>query len=384
MIVGLDVGGTHTDVVVIQGNEILCKVKVLTDEEDLLKTVCFGVIQAIQGLEVQSIERVVVSTTLATNAIVQDKIEPVGVLVASGPGINPWAYVIGEHYYPVSGAVDHRGIELASINDVEVLEIGKELSYKNIPNLALVSKFSIRNPGLEFKMRDLLADNFQSVTLGHKLSGHLNFGRRITTAYLNAAVTQISRKFYNAAKGCMEKEGIRVPLEILKADGGTMAQEVTEQYAVETILSGPAASVMGTLTFADQTKEEVVLDIGGTTTDIAILVDGVPLLKPLGIRMGGFNTLVRGLRTFSLGVGGDSWVRLEGGELKVGPERKGRALAYGGPEPTPTDALIALGLAQGGQKRRAIEGIGRLAERMGESLEETAEQVVSKTCALIL
>jgi len=384
MIVGLDVGGTHTDVVVIQGKEILCKVKVLTDEEDLLKTVCFGVIQAIQGLEVQSIERVVVSTTLATNAIVQDKIEPVGVLVASGPGINPWAYVIGEHYYPVSGAVDHRGIELASINDVEVLEIGKELSYKNIPNLALVSKFSVRNPGLEFKMRDLLADNFQSVTLGHKLSGHLNFGRRIATAYLNAAVTQISRKFYNAAKGCMEKEGIRVPLEILKADGGTMAQEVTEQYAVETILSGPAASVMGTLTFADQTKEEVVLDIGGTTTDIAILVDGVPLLKPLGIRMGGFNTLVRGLRTFSLGVGGDSWVRLEGGELKVGPERKGRALAYGGPEPTPTDALIALGLAQGGQKRRAIEGIGRLAERMGESLEETAEQVVSKTCALIL
>ncbi|MGD8531416.1 MAG: hydantoinase/oxoprolinase N-terminal domain-containing protein, partial [Syntrophobacterales bacterium] len=149
MIVGLDVGGTHTDVVVIQGKEILCKVKVLTDEEDLLKTVCFGVIQAIQGLEVQSIERVVVSTTLATNAIVQDKIEPVGVLVASGPGINPWAYVIGEHYYPVSGAVDHRGIELASINDVEVLEIGKELSYKNIPNLALVSKFSVRNPSLE-------------------------------------------------------------------------------------------------------------------------------------------------------------------------------------------------------------------------------------------
>ena len=384
MIVGLDVGGTHTDVVVLQGKEVVRKVKVLTDEEDLLKTVCFGVIQAIQGLEVQSIERVVVSTTLATNAIVQEKIEPVGVLVASGPGINPWAYVIGDHYYPVSGAIDHRGIELASINDSEISEIGKELSYKNIHNLALVSKFSVRNPSLEFKMGDLLTDNFQSVTLGHKLSGHLNFGRRIATAYLNAAVTQISRKFYNAAKGCMEKEGMRVPLEILKADGGTMAQEFTRQYAVETILSGPAASVMGTLTFADRTKEEVVLDIGGTTTDIAILVDGVPLLKPLGIRMGGFNTLVRGLRTFSLGVGGDSWVRLQGGELKVGPERKGRALAYGGPEPTPTDALVALGLGQGGQKRRAIEGIRRLAERMGESLEEAAEKVVSKTCALIL
>ncbi len=384
MIVGLDVGGTHTDVVVLKGKEIVCKVKVLTDEEDLLKTVCFGVIDAVQGLNVQAIERVVVSTTLATNAIVQDKIEPVGVLVASGPGINPWAYEIGNHYYPVSGAVDHRGIEVAPVNDDEVLGIGKELSSKNVRNLALVSKFSVRNPGLELKMRDLLGDNFDSVTLGHKLSGHLNFGRRIATAYLNAAVTTISRKFYHATRGCMEKEGIRVPLEILKADGGTMAQEVSEQYAVETILSGPAASVMGTLNFADRTKEEVVLDIGGTTTDIAILVDGVPLLKPLGIRMGGFNTLVRSLRTFSIGVGGDSWVRLEKGELKVGPERKGRALAHGGPEPTPTDALITLDLAQGGQKQRAIDGIRRLAERMGKNLEQTAEEVVSKTCALIL
>jgi N-methylhydantoinase A len=384
MIVGLDVGGTHTDVVVLQGKEILRKVKLLTDEEDLLQTVCFGIFEAIQGFEVQSIKRVVVSTTLATNAIVQDKIEPVGIIVASGPGINPWAYVIGDHYYPVNGAIDHRGMEVAPVNEAEVLEIGKELSSKNVRNLALVSKFSVRNPGLELKMRDLLADNCDSVTLGHKLSGHLNFGRRIATAYLNAAVTRISRKFYQATRGCMEKEGIRLPLEILKADGGTMAQEASEQYAVETILSGPAASVMGTLTFADRTKEEVVLDIGGTTTDIAILVDGVPLLKPLGIRMGGFNTLVRGLRTFSLGVGGDSWVRLEGGELKIGPERKGRALAHGGPEPTPTDALITLGLAQGGQKQRAIDGIRRLAGRMGKNLEETAEEVVSRTCALIL
>jgi len=384
MIVGLDVGGTHTDVVVLEGKEIVNRVKLLTDEEDLLQTVCFGFFEAIHGLKVQSIDRVVVSTTLATNAIVQDKIEPVGVVVASGPGINPWAYVIGDHYYCVSGAVDHRGVVVAPVSEGQILKIKEELSAKNVRNLALVSKFSVRNPELELKMAELLAGNFDSVTLGHKLSGHLNFGRRIATAYLNAAVTSISRKFYHATRGCMEKEGIQVPLEILKADGGTMAQEVSEQYAVETILSGPAASVMGTLTFADRTKEEVVLDIGGTTTDIAILVDGVPLLKPLGIRMAGFNTLVRGLRTFSLGVGGDSWVRLQGGELRIGPERKGRALAHGGPEPTPTDALITLGLAQGGQKQRAIDGMRRLAERMGKNLEETAEEVVSKTCALIL
>jgi N-methylhydantoinase A/oxoprolinase/acetone carboxylase beta subunit len=229
-----------------------------------------------------------------------------------------------------------------------------------------------------------LADNFETVTLGHQVSGHLNFARRIATAYLNGAVARISGEFYKAVRGCMEQEGIRIPLEILKADGGTMAQESSIQYAVETILSGPAASVMGTLAFTDPSKEEVVLDIGGTTTDIAILVDGVPLLKPLGIRMGGYNTLVRALRTVSIGVGGDSWVRLENGHLKIGPERKGRALAYGGPEPTPTDALVTLDTVQGGQKQRALEGIHRLAEQLGKGAEETAKAIVEKSCSLIM
>ena len=384
MIVGLDVGGTHTDVVVLQGREIVSKVKSLTDENNLLQTVCFGVFDAIRGMDPQAIQRVVVSTTLATNAIIQGKTEPVGILVASGPGVNPHAFTIGDHYYVVGGAIDHRGQEIAPINDEEVLEVARKLRSENVRNLALVSKFSIRNPSHELKMRDLLADNFETVTLGHQVSGQLNFARRIATAYLNGAVARISGEFYQAVHGCMEQEGIKIPLEILKADGGTMAQASSVQYAVETILSGPAASVMGTLAFTDPDKEEVVLDIGGTTTDIAIVVNGAPLLKPLGIRMGGYNTLVRALRTVSIGVGGDSWVRLENGDLKVGPERKGRALAYGGPELTPTDALVTLDTVRGGQKQRAIEGIHRLAEQLGKGVEETAKAIVEKSCSLIM
>jgi N-methylhydantoinase A len=384
MIVGLDVGGTHTDVVVLQGRKIVSKVKSLTDENNLLQTVCLGVFDAIRGLDPQAIQRLVVSTTLATNAIIQGKTEPVGILVASGPGVNPHAFAIGDHYYVVGGAIDHRGQEIAPINDEEVLEVARKLKSENVRNLALVGKFSIRNPSHELKMRDLLADNFETVTLGHQVSGQLNFARRIATAYLNGAVARISGEFYQAVLGCMEQEGIKIPLDILKADGGTMAQASSAQYAVETILSGPAASVMGTLAFTDPDKEEVVLDIGGTTTDIAIVVNGAPLLKPLGIRIGGYNTLVRALRTVSIGVGGDSWVRLENGDLKVGPERKGRALAYGGPELTPTDALVTLDTVQGGQKQRAIEGIHRLAEQLGKGVEETAKAIVEKSCSLIM
>lgn len=141
---------------------------------------------------------------------------------------------------------------------------------------------------------------------------------------------------------------------------------------------------MGTVAFAAKAKEEVVLDIGGTTTDIAILVHGVPLLERLGISIGGYRTLVRALSSHSIGVGGDSWVRVENGVLKVGPERKGRAIAYGGPEPTPTDALIALGAETSGQRQRAVEGIRRLSCKFEKGLEETAEMIVSRTCSLIL
>jgi len=384
MIVGLDVGGTHTDVVVLQGREIVSKVKLPTDQVNLLDTVCSGISEATKDLDPQSIERVVVSTTLATNAIVQEKTEPVGIVVASGPGVNPNAFTIGDHYHVVSGAIDHRGQEIAPINEDEVQEIGRKIRSQDVRNLALVSKFSIRNPSHELKIRDLLADNFETVTLGHQVSGHLNFARRIATAYLNGAVARISAQFYKAVRGCLEQEGIQIPLEILKADGGTMAQESSIQYAVETILSGPAASVMGTLAFTNPAMEEVVLDIGGTTTDIAILVNGAPLLKPLGIRMGGYNTLVRALRTVSIGVGGDSWVRLENGDLKIGPERKGRALAYGGPELTPTDALVTLDTVQGGQKQHAIDGIHRLAEQLGKGVEDTAKAIVEKSCSLIM
>jgi N-methylhydantoinase A len=384
MMLGLDVGGTHTDVVIIDGKQVARKAKILTNPHDLLESVLFGMLEATAGIAPELIRRVVVSTTLATNAIVEGRLEPVGIVVASGPGMNPSSLAIGEHFYPVSGAIDHRGREVAPIRDEEIREIGRTLKAAGIRHVALVGKFSTRNPGHELKMRELVGDGFETVAMGHQVSGQLNFPRRIATTYLNAAVAPISRRFYEAVRRSMERQGLKVPLEILKADGGTMAQQRSLQYAAETILSGPAASVVGTVAFADPAKEEVVLDIGGTTTDIAILVNGVPLLERVGISIGGYRTLVRALRSYSIGVGGDSWVRVEAGALRVGPERKGRAIAYGGPEPTPTDALIALGAATNGHRQRAIEGIQHLGYRLDKGVRETAEMVVGTTCSLIL
>jgi N-methylhydantoinase A/oxoprolinase/acetone carboxylase beta subunit len=371
-------------VVVIDGKEVARKAKILTNQENLLESVLFGMLEATAGIDPKLIQRVVVSTTLATNAIVEGRLEPVGVVVASGPGVNPGSFAIGEHFYSVQGAIDHRGREIAPLRDEEIRDIGRVLKAAGIRHVAVVGKFSTRNPGHELRLREILGDGLETVAMGHQVSGQLNFPRRIATTYLNAAVAPISRRFYEAVQRSMERQGLRVPLEILKADGGTMAQQRSLQYAVETILSGPAASVMGTLSFADSAKEEVALDIGGTTTDIAILVNGVPLLERVGITIGGYRTLVRALLSHSIGVGGDSWVRVENGALKVGPERKGRAMAYGGPEPTPTDALIALGAETSGHRQRAIEGIQRLGYQLDQGVRDTADMIVSQTCSLIL
>ncbi len=126
-----------------------------------------------------------------------------------------------------------------------------------------------------------------------------------------------------------------------------MSLEAAEEKPVETILSGPAASFMGINAMLDTDKDAILLDIGGTTTDIFFLANGVPLFEPLGIQIGEYKTLVRAIYSVSIGLGGDSSIEIVGGKIKIGPERKGRPYAYGGPVATPTDAMLVLGLIGG-------------------------------------
>jgi N-methylhydantoinase A/oxoprolinase/acetone carboxylase beta subunit len=163
-----------------------------------------------------------------------------------------------------------------------------------------------------------------------------------------------------------------------------MNLEASIDFPGHTILSGPAASVMGALTHADQQKESLVMDIGGTTTDMAVLVGGVPLLDPLGIEFGDFKTIIRATETYSVGIGGDSHVRVEKGELVIGPERRGPAMAFGGPVPTPTDALVVLGKLKEGALDKATQGIEQIAETFGMSIEDTALRIFDQTCRNIL
>jgi N-methylhydantoinase A/oxoprolinase/acetone carboxylase beta subunit len=384
MIIGLDVGGTHTDVVLLSKEGMVRDIKVPTDASHLFNTVLEGLEKVTQGIDLENIQRVVLSTTLTTNAIVQKKIPEVGVIVSSGPGIDAAYFQTNENFCTVAGSIDHRGREIEPIDVDEIQEIGQEFMRRGIRHVGVIGKFSVRNPIHENQISEILADDFEKIFVGHTLSGNLNFPRRIATTYLNASVYPIHREFFTAVRDSLAAKGLDLPIRILKADGGNIRFESSIDIPGQTILSGPAASIMGSIAYAARDKETLVLDIGGTTTDMAILVNGVPLLAPLGINLGGYKTLIRSLNMKSIGIGGDSLVRLSGRDIIVGPERLGPALAHGGPVPTPTDALFALGKIDNGDREKSMKGIAPIAAALDISTEQAAKYIFSQTCRNIL
>lgn len=214
------------------------------------------------------------------------------------------------------------------------------------------------------------------ITLGHKLSGQLSFPRRVSTAYYNSAVWRIYNRFADAIERSMDKLGLTADINILKADGGTMPLDYSRQVPVESILSGPAASILGILGICDIEEDAILLDIGGTTTDIAILMGGVPLIEREGISFNGRPTLVRSLETRSIGIGGDSAIFVENGTVRVGPERKGPSMAEGGSWPTLVDALNFRGEVCLKDCEASGKGIDKLASASGLDPAVLAEKAV--------
>lgn len=384
MIIGIDVGGTHTDAVLLSSNKIEKKIKVTTDASDLFNTILNGFNLLLKDADPKIIDRVVISTTLTTNAIIQNDMAPVGMIVSAGPGIDPNAFKTCEHYYCVSGSINHRGREKASVNEMEIEDTARKMKKAGIEYVGVVSKFCVRNPSHEILIRRILNKYFKKVFLGHHVSGNLNFPRRIATTHLNTAVFSRHKSFFQAIQKSLKKMGLIVPIQILKADGGTMTLASSLAFPGQAVLSGPAASITGAIPYAPEKQDAIVLDIGGTTTDIAFLVDKAPLLEPVGIRRGQYKSLIRSLWTDSKGIGGDSTVTVKDGELTIGPNRQGPAMAFGGHEPTPTDALVVLGLMNKGDKQNAKKGIHQISRELGISDTDAADQIFKTCCAIIL
>jgi len=384
LIIGIDVGGTHTDAVLLKNRRLCRKVKIETRTDHLDLSLLEAADQILAGEDITKIDRITVSTTLSTNAIIQHKIDRVGMVISAGPGLSPSQLPHFEDLYPLSGYMNHRGIEAAPLKEQEIKEILADFRNKGIRLAGVVGKFSCRNPQHEIRIREYLDKDVDHVSLGHRMSGQLNFPRRMATTYLNTAVWPLHNRFVHEIEQFIADRRISAPVYILKADGGTFNLPASASFPGQAILSGPAASVMGTLNIVAPGEDAVVLDIGGTTTDIALFAEGAPLLEPLGVTLGGYKTLIRGLQTRPIGVGGDSVVTLSEGCLVIGPERKGPAAALGGPAPTPTDAMIVSGRLNLGDRNAAEASLQTLAGPLGYTVREAAEAIFSLTCDLIV
>ncbi|VVB69311.1 Hydantoinase/oxoprolinase [uncultured archaeon] len=317
------------------------------------------------------------STTLITNMIAEGKTDPVALVLIPGPGTNPKDYSLGEAYI-LDGAIDYRGREIDKLKVPQIKDTAAQIASKGYSRVAVVGKFGQRNHAHEQKVGEIMASILPGakIELGHKVSGQLNFPRRAATTMLTAATKEKYQEFAEGMQSALLLRQIHAPVYILKADGGTLPLDKSLQMPVETIFSGPAASIMGVLALMPPGQTSVVVDIGGTTTDLALILSGKPLLSSKGARVNSLLTHVRAFAVKSVAIGGDSLVNVAAGCVTVGPQRCGPAICMGGPLPTPTDAMRVLGLTTVGDASKAKKAMQDVAAKLGCSPEDAAQEII--------
>ena len=377
MLIGIDVGGTTTDAVIVDGNRVVKTAYVPTDHDNLLKCLLGALDELVAGVDTAKVERVVLSTTLITNMIAEGKTDPVALVLIPGPGTNPKDYALGESII-LDGAIDFRGKEIDPLRENQIKEAATQIREKGFSRVAVVGKFCQRNHSHELKAGEILATALPGghIELGHRVSGQLNFPRRAATTMLTAATKDRYGQFAADMTAALKERKIKAPVYILKADGGTLPLDKSVGMPVETIFSGPAASIMGVLALTEAGQTSVVVDIGGTTTDLALILSGQPLLSSKGARVDSLLTHVRAFAVKSVAIGGDSAVAVNGGSLTVGPQRDGPPVCMGGGCPTPTDALRVLGLSSIGDGAKAEQAMQVLAQGLGCSTAEAAQKTI--------
>jgi N-methylhydantoinase A/oxoprolinase/acetone carboxylase beta subunit len=327
---GLDTGGTFTDAVLLAGGRrVIASAKALTTPWNL----AIGIGKAIRAVleELPSDARrgdvslVSVSTTLATNAVVENRFSPVCTLLIGFDDAMTERSGIGKRgtgaVVRIRGGHAATGEELIPLDEAAI-DAAVAAHDSRVEAYAVAANFSVRNPAHELRARQIVRQlSKKPVTCAHELSSKLDAPRRALTAVLNARLTPQIRHLIEALSHVLVEETIDAPLMIVKGDGSLMRADVALEYPVETILSGPAASVVGA-GFLTGIGDFVVSDMGGTTTDIAVVSNGRPAIRAEGALVGGWRTMVEAVDVRTSGLGGDSEVLFDRQmRIKVGPRK---------------------------------------------------------------
>jgi len=371
MRIGVDVGGTNTDAVLMDGRRVLAWAKSPTtaDVSSGLQA-SIGSILSQSGVATSDIRLVLIGTTHFTNAFVERKhLLEVGVLrlaLPAGRGIPPLAdwpeamrRAVGEHVFEVAGGYQYDGRVNAALDETAVAAAADEMVRRGLRTVAITGVFSHVNPDMEIRAGEIVAERIPgaSISLSHRI-GRLGMLERENATVMNACLADLSalvvRSFGEALKGL----DIAAPFFVSQNDGTLMSGETVQKYPVLTFASGPTNSMRGAA-YLSGLQNGMVADIGGTTTDVGVLINGFPRESSVTVDIGGVRTNFRMPDILSIGLGGGSIVRTDGA-VTVGPDSVGFKLiqdarVFGGDVLTASDIAVASGLAEIGDKSRVAD-----------------------------
>jgi N-methylhydantoinase A/oxoprolinase/acetone carboxylase beta subunit len=369
--IGIDVGGTNTDAVLMDGLNVVSKIKTPTTAD-----VTTGITTALRhvletsGTATESVSGVMIGTTHFTNAVVERKrLEPTAAIrlglpaTLALPPMVDWpadlAETLGRHTYLVHGGHEFDGREIAPLDPDEIRTAAEQIRDKGITTIAVSSVFSPVNTAMEEQAATLVREVIPgaSVTLSSDI-GRVGLLERENAAILNASLRPLARETIAAFRAAIADLGITAPLYITQNDGTLMSADYAEQYPVLTFASGPTNSMRGAA-FLSGLKDAMVVDVGGTTSDVGALTHGFPREASVAVDIGGVRTNFRMPDVYSFGLGGGSLVRHD--PLQVGPQSVGyriteEALVFGGETLTATDVAVAAGVADIGDSAR-VKGL---------------------------
>lgn len=318
-ILGIDTGGTYTDGVLIDSKtkQLLRKTKALTTKENLF----IGINQCLEALSVDccsEIDLICLSTTLATNAVVEDKGCKTGLISI---GKYPAGTLPADEKSLIRGLFSINGKMVEMLDEYGLRKAVKKMIDK-VDAIAVSGYASIRNPYHEQRAKEIIEEMTElPVVCAHELTGKLGFYERTVTAVLNVKLIPIIKNLIKDTKAVMKKKDISAPIMIVKGDGSFMTSNCAEERAIETILSGPAASIIGAKHLCNF-HNATVIDIGGTTSDIALISDDHVEITGEGAEVGGWKTHVCAADIYTCGIGGDSRMKMDKeGRITFGPDK---------------------------------------------------------------
>ena len=330
-ILGVDTGGTYTDAVILEDEErVIAFSKALTTHSDLSLGIGLAIQKAIKkkNTATEKISLVSLSTTLATNALVEGQGDRVALVMIGFQDSDLEKHSIfdalkGDPFLVIEGGHNYAGFEKSPLAKNK---LSKWISgIKGVSAYAVCSQFAVRNPEHELEAAEIIRKlTDKPVSLSHQISAKLNGPKRALTAVLNARLIALIDLLIIKAEHVIKSLGILAPLMVVRGDGALISAAQAREKPIETILSGPAASIVGARWLTGET-EAIISDIGGTTTDIAVLKGGKPAIDPRGASVGPYRTMVEAVAMYTFGLGGDSEVKLEleglGGHISLGPKR---------------------------------------------------------------